>query len=821
MQRPKLYTRRKLNEILDSAWDKQMIFLTAPMGYGKTTAVSEYLKARGCQKVEWIRFSQYESNEVIFLKHISQVFRKNGVDANVHTQRNMEELSYFELVNYVKLLKSGIREENVIVLEDYHLCDVSKINKIIEIIGEIGIPKLHLIIIERFYPDISYVEMQMKGICVLLERKDIRLSKEEIAEFFEENGCKLTEQDIQNVLAYTAGWMAAVYLLYFNTMQGTPLSGEQSVINLIRTSVFQRLSLEEQNILIEIHLLDSCTTDGVNYLTGNDNAAAVLLEMSRKVGFIQFSEKSGFEMHSLLRSVVEEEAISRGFDKRVFIKKLIRLCLLKENYIGAVRCYAELQEYENMFAVFGQYDMSRVYQEEMPSLYMIYKKVPFEKKCSHINVYLEFVIQYTIFMSYSKGLQLYHEIKEYCNGMTSEKDGDVALCKTAVLEMLIHFNHIDNMQQAISVPLSRMGYQTMLPLQQEIAKIFAAPSVMRLIHYQRGNLKKSIRDYEMFMLQSGWGQDDTYQNVISTLEMEYLYETGNIEPALKESTALVKKYQVSKDPIQLLYAYRVFFSCCVVLGKAKEVKQELTYLEEYIREFDLPWLYEDFKLLRIEIMSGLSFVMGITEEEEELFSKMKYNRVVRHAGIAQILYGRQLMGRRKYDELEMIALEMLKNIDKENFVFKEIIGRIYLSIALFHQQNTEEACAALGVALDLCDRDGLVMVFVENALEVVPILEIIPETDFSKEVLRRCIECIGNISEERTEKRTLLTSREIDIMELVVIGSKNAEIAEVLHIAKITVEKTLTKIYQKLNVKNRASASKKYEEIIRNSRNNE
>ena len=58
MQRPQLFTRKKLNERLDSAWDKQMIFLTAPMGYGKTTAVSEYLKARAFDNVEWIRFSE-------------------------------------------------------------------------------------------------------------------------------------------------------------------------------------------------------------------------------------------------------------------------------------------------------------------------------------------------------------------------------------------------------------------------------------------------------------------------------------------------------------------------------------------------------------------------------------------------------------------------------------------------------------------------------------------------------------------------------------------------------------------------------------------
>lgn len=818
MQRPQLFTRKKLNELLDSAWDKQMIFLTAPMGYGKTTAVSEYLKARAFDNVEWIRFSEYENNEVVFLKHINQVFQNNGIVIDVQTQRNLPDLNYFELLNYVNLLKEGIKKETVIVLEDYHLCNVSRISKIIEIVGEVGIPELHLIVVGRYYTDIPYIEMQMKGICELIEKKDIRLSEEEIAEFFAQNGCKLSKEDVSKVRKFTEGWMAAVYLLCLDTMQGMPMSGEHSVNLLIKTSVFQKLSPEEQNILMELHLLTSFTSDWANFLTDNVNASTILLDLSRRIGFIQYSERTGFEIHALLRSVAAQEAISHGFQRKEFIQKMIRLCIREEKYTAVIRCYAELEQYGSMFSVFRQYDMSKVYQDDMPTLYEVYKKVPFDKKCAHLEIYLEFVIQYATFMSYSKGMKLYEEIKEYCAGVTSEREGDVVLCQIAMLEMLSHFNHTDRMQKAISVPLSRMSYQTMLPLQQEIAKVYAVPSVIRLIHYKRGNIKKSIQDYEMFMLQSGWGQDDTYQNVISVLEMEYLYETGNIEPALQEAEILVKKFQVSKDPIHLIYAYRVFFSCCLMLGKAKEVKQELTFLEEYLKQFDWPWLQADFKLLRVEIMCGLLYIQG-ENNEEDMFVKLKYNRIVRHSGLAQVLYGKQLISRRKYDELEMVALEMLRDMDKESFVYKEIIGRIYLSIALFHQNNIEEAEATLTEALDICCNDGLVMVFVENSLELIPILESMQETEFSKEVLRRCIECVGNIADERAEKRSLLTSREIEIMELVVIGSKNAEIAEALHIAQVTVEKTLTKVYQKLNVKNRAGAANKYEEIGRNAVN--
>ena len=58
-----------------------------------------------------------------------------------------------------------------------------------------------------------------------------------------------------------------------------------------------------------------------------------------------------------------------------------------------------------------------------------------------------------------------------------------------------------------------------------------------------------------------------------------------------------------------------------------------------------------------------------------------------------------------------------------------------------------------------------------------------------------------------------MTNREKEILELVVEGKINREIASDLFVAEVTVRKNITSIYRKLDVNGRASAVKKAMEL--------
>ena len=62
-------------------------------------------------------------------------------------------------------------------------------------------------------------------------------------------------------------------------------------------------------------------------------------------------------------------------------------------------------------------------------------------------------------------------------------------------------------------------------------------------------------------------------------------------------------------------------------------------------------------------------------------------------------------------------------------------------------------------------------------------------------------------SESGSEQARLLSSRELEILELVAAGQTNREIAQRFWVTETTVKFHLTRIYRRIGVKNRTAAA--------------
>ncbi len=78
---------------------------------------------------------------------------------------------------------------------------------------------------------------------------------------------------------------------------------------------------------------------------------------------------------------------------------------------------------------------------------------------------------------------------------------------------------------------------------------------------------------------------------------------------------------------------------------------------------------------------------------------------------------------------------------------------------------------------------------------------------FSSKVSRTIVKgYVGASSAVGTVTRNQITEREADVLQLLVNGATNADIAETLHVSQTTVQYHLTNLYGKLGVKGRSEA---------------
>lgn len=139
------------------------------------------------------------------------------------------------------------------------------------------------------------------------------------------------------------------------------------------------------------------------------------------------------------------------------------------------------------------------------------------------------------------------------------------------------------------------------------------------------------------------------------------------------------------------------------------------------------------------------------------------------------------------------------------------------------QNNLQSAMKSLHKALSLAEPGGFIRPFLDSGPEMVKLLDQLVKKDpdhklanhilaaFSKEKT----ETIGDRSHSTNKPQaptfeegiiTPLTKREVEVLNILIKGASNREIAEVLNISTETIKKHLYTIYGKLQVKNRQMA---------------
>ncbi len=94
----------------------------------------------------------------------------------------------------------------------------------------------------------------------------------------------------------------------------------------------------------------------------------------------------------------------------------------------------------------------------------------------------------------------------------------------------------------------------------------------------------------------------------------------------------------------------------------------------------------------------------------------------------------------------------------------------------------------------------------EHSHEMLPLLNLLREKSEEDNRIAKLLEDLEAKLGLQARPDSPLAPRELEVLELVVQGKSNREIAAMLEIKIITVGKTLTRVYRKLNAKNRSDA---------------
>ena len=223
----------RLIERLNEGLHRNLILISAPAGFGKTTLVSEWVE--GIERpTAWLSLDEGDNDPARFLTYLVAALQTiaatlgEGVLGVLQSPQPPPAASILTaLLNDI----TTISDHFVLVLDDYHVIDAKPVDHALTFLLEHLPPHMHLVITTREDPQLPLARLRVGGHLTELRAVDLRFTPSEAAEFLNQGmGLNLEAQDIARLSTRTEGWIAGLQLaaISLQGMKTPPASSDLS-----------------------------------------------------------------------------------------------------------------------------------------------------------------------------------------------------------------------------------------------------------------------------------------------------------------------------------------------------------------------------------------------------------------------------------------------------------------------------------------------------------------------------------------------------------------------------------------------------------------
>ncbi len=354
------YFSDRLTRKLDQLRAFPAALVEAPSGYGKTTALRDYLEnsALPHSAVHWFAAVD-EAPDAGY----QRLCRKIGeIDARAGERLLQTGFpNAFTLGEACDALRSiRCERETWLVIDDFQFLCPGLPSAFLAALLEHGGTALHIVVASRTLWREMHAAIAGRGF-LHITHTDLRLEAEDIRRYYALAGAAVTAQEAETVLRYTGGWIIAVYL-QLHTFKETGVFSDAAVLALMEKLVWDRLSTEQQNFLLRLSPFEIATAGQMCALLGCD----VLPEYAQEAlatPFIRYDPaERRYEPHAVLFELMAQKRAERGQAfERACLLDAGDLCRDEGRVAEALGLYARVQAYDRMLSL----DFARVLFDEI------------------------------------------------------------------------------------------------------------------------------------------------------------------------------------------------------------------------------------------------------------------------------------------------------------------------------------------------------------------------------------------------------------------------------------------------------------------------
>lgn len=213
---PGVIERPRLMAALTAGASRRLTLVEAPLGYGKTTLVSQWWhrKPRQGAVVAWLTLEDPENDPALFWRYVVGALRSAGSPVGTQAEVLLCGLGA-DLRRAVSSLVNDLASQSLpttLMLDDYHVIREPACHELLSLFLDRAPSDVHVVIASRSEPPLQLGSMRAAGELTELRQHDLRLSSREAAEFVQTVGLDINDEELTLLAARTEGWAAALRL---------------------------------------------------------------------------------------------------------------------------------------------------------------------------------------------------------------------------------------------------------------------------------------------------------------------------------------------------------------------------------------------------------------------------------------------------------------------------------------------------------------------------------------------------------------------------------------------------------------------------------
>lgn len=318
--------RPRLTERLDAVLDRALTLVSAPVGFGKTSLVGEWL-ARSAKSVPaaWLSVGEEDNDLAGFLTYLVAALHgaHEGVgSAALAMLRSPQPPPTRAILTSLLNDLSSLPGDLVLVLDDYHLIEAQAVHDAVAfLLGNLP-QQVHLIMVTRSDPPLPLSRLRARDQLVEIRSPELLFTVEEAETFLNRvMNLDLNAGDVAALQSSTEGWIAGLQLIAVSlqgrgevaSLVATVTGAHRHIVDYLVDEVLTHQPEEDRLFLLRTSILRDLSGPLCDAVTGRGDSAAVLERMERANLFVTplDEERRWYRYHHLftdcLRGRLEAE----------------------------------------------------------------------------------------------------------------------------------------------------------------------------------------------------------------------------------------------------------------------------------------------------------------------------------------------------------------------------------------------------------------------------------------------------------------------------------------------------------------------------------